>query len=59
MNTFQQLFLFQIQSDRHTGEVETGLDVVETILGLHEDQPDNPLGGGPSRQVTINSVTIE
>ena len=36
-----------------------GLEVVRTILGLHEDQPDNPLGGAPNPPVTINSVTIE
>jgi cyclophilin family peptidyl-prolyl cis-trans isomerase len=36
-----------------------GLDVVRSILDLHEDQPDNPLGGAPNPPVTINSVTIE
>jgi cyclophilin family peptidyl-prolyl cis-trans isomerase len=36
-----------------------GLDVVRAILDLHEDQPDNPLGGAPNPAVTINSVTIE
>jgi cyclophilin family peptidyl-prolyl cis-trans isomerase len=36
-----------------------GIDVINAILDLHEDQPDNPLGGAPSRPVTINSVTIE
>jgi len=41
------------------GEVETGLDVVQAILGLHQDQEGNALGGAPSRTVTINSVTIE
>ena len=38
---------------------DAGLAVLETIIGLHEDDPENPLGGGPSRQVTVNSVTIE
>jgi len=41
------------------GTVLEGLDVVQAILGLHEAQPQNPLGGAPSREVTINSVTIE
>lgn len=42
------------------GETDAaGLEVVRSILDLHEDQPDNPLGGGPSRPVTIDSVTIE
>jgi peptidyl-prolyl cis-trans isomerase B (cyclophilin B) len=36
-----------------------GLEVVRSILDLHEAQPDNPLGGAPSRPVTVNSVTIE
>ncbi len=35
-----------------------GIEVIQSILALHEDQPDNPLGGAPSRPVTINSVTI-
>ena len=35
-----------------------GLDVLETIMGLHEDDPTSQLGGGPSRPVTIESVTI-
>jgi cyclophilin family peptidyl-prolyl cis-trans isomerase len=36
-----------------------GLRVVRRILGLHEDQPENPLGGAPRREVTVRSVTIE
>ena len=36
-----------------------GLEVVRTILALHQDQPDNPLGGAPNPPVTVNSVTIE
>ncbi|MDE0117443.1 MAG: peptidylprolyl isomerase [bacterium] len=35
------------------------LAVAEAILASHEDQPGNPLGGGPSPQVIVNSVTIE
>jgi cyclophilin family peptidyl-prolyl cis-trans isomerase len=42
------------------GETDAaGLEVVRAVLRLHEDQPDNPLGGAPSEPVTINSVTIE
>lgn len=37
---------------------DAGLGVIRAILALHEDQPDNPLGGAPSRAVTINSVRI-
>lgn len=37
---------------------DDGLAVLETIIGLHEDDPANQLGGAPSREVTINSVTI-
>ena len=36
-----------------------GLETIQAILALHEDQPDNPLGGAPNPPVTINSVTIE
>lgn len=36
-----------------------GLETVQAILALHEDQPGNPLGGAPSEPVTINTVTIE
>jgi len=38
---------------------QAGIDVVNAILALHEADPTNPLGGAPSRPVTINSVTIE
>jgi cyclophilin family peptidyl-prolyl cis-trans isomerase len=37
---------------------EPGLEILQTIIGLHEDDPTSQLGGGPSRDVTINSVTI-
>ncbi|MCY3631481.1 MAG: peptidylprolyl isomerase [bacterium] len=35
------------------------LAVAEAILASHEDQPGNRLGGAPSPQVIVNSVTIE
>ena len=38
---------------------QAGIDVINAILDLHEDDPTNPLGGAPSEPVTINSVTIE
>jgi cyclophilin family peptidyl-prolyl cis-trans isomerase len=39
------------------GTVTDGLDVLEAILALH--QPDDTgLGGAPSREVTVESVTI-
>jgi len=38
---------------------EAGLGVLETIIGLHEDDPTTGLGGAPSETVTIESVTIE
>lgn len=42
------------------GETDAdGLAVVESILALHEADPQSALGGGPSRTVTVNSVTIE
>ncbi len=34
-----------------------GLAVAQSIIGLHE--PGGALGGAPSREVTVNSVTIE
>ena len=40
------------------GKVSQGLDVVQKILGLHEADPTSQLGGGPSRVVTVKSVTI-
>jgi len=36
---------------------EAGLNVLETIIGLHE--PGELLGGAPSRTVIVRSVTIE
>ena len=39
------------------GDVVEGLDVLETIIGLHEAD-DSGLGGAPSRDVTIESVEI-
>ncbi|MBA2279725.1 MAG: peptidylprolyl isomerase [Acidimicrobiia bacterium] len=38
------------------GHVTSGLDVLEAILELHE--PGGSLGGAPSRQVTVETVTI-
>jgi cyclophilin family peptidyl-prolyl cis-trans isomerase len=38
---------------------QAGIDVVNDILALHEEDPTSGLGGHPSRPVTINSVTIE
>jgi hypothetical protein len=32
--------------------------VLQSIIGLHEDDPTSGLGGAPSREVTVNSVTI-
>jgi peptidyl-prolyl cis-trans isomerase B (cyclophilin B) len=40
------------------GNVVEGLDVLQTIMGLHQDDPTSQLGGGPSRPVTIEKVTI-
>lgn len=37
---------------------DAGIEVLQTIIGLHEDDPASGLGGGPSREVTIDSVTI-
>ena len=36
---------------------DAGLAVARSIIGLHE--PGGPLGGAPSRDVTVHSVTIE
>ena len=36
---------------------EAGLGVMQDIIGLHQPD-DSGLGGGPSRTVTVNSVTI-
>ncbi len=40
------------------GDVTSGLDVLQTIIGLHEADPTSQLGGAPSREVTIESVEI-
>jgi cyclophilin family peptidyl-prolyl cis-trans isomerase len=40
------------------GNVTEGLDVLESILALHEADPASQLGGGPSRPVTVEKVTI-
>lgn len=40
------------------GDVVEGLDVLQSIIGLHEDDPSSQLGGGPSRDVTVESVEI-
>jgi cyclophilin family peptidyl-prolyl cis-trans isomerase len=40
------------------GEVVEGLDVLQAIMALHQDDPTSQLGGGPSRPVTIEKVTI-
>jgi cyclophilin family peptidyl-prolyl cis-trans isomerase len=39
------------------GKVTKGLDVVKSIIGLHQAD-DSGLGGAPSRDVIINSITI-
>ena len=41
------------------GRVVDGLEVLEAILALHQADPADPLGGGPSRTVTVETVTIE
>jgi cyclophilin family peptidyl-prolyl cis-trans isomerase len=40
------------------GTVTEGLDVLQTIMGLHQADPSSQLGGAPSRPVTVESVTI-
>ena len=40
------------------GDVIEGLDVLQTIIGLHEEDPASGLGGAPSREVTVESVEI-
>ncbi len=40
------------------GTTVEGLDVLETVLGLHVDDPASGLGGGPSRGVIVESVEI-
>jgi cyclophilin family peptidyl-prolyl cis-trans isomerase len=41
------------------GNVTEGLDVLQTIMGLHQADPQSQMGGAPSRPVTIESVTID
>lgn len=38
---------------------EAGLAVLEAIMALHEEDPASGLGGRPSRDVVVESVTIE
>ena len=38
---------------------EAGIEVINAVLALNEDDPASGLGGAPSETVTINSVTIE
>ncbi len=38
---------------------DAGIDVVNAVLALNEDDPASGLGGAPSETVTVNSVTIE
>ncbi len=40
------------------GDVLEGLEVLQTIIGLHEEDPSSGLGGAPSRDVTIEKVEI-
>lgn len=40
------------------GRITEGLDVVQAILALNEDDPESGLGGAPSREVRIESVEI-
>jgi len=38
---------------------DAGIEVINAILALNEDDPSSGLGGAPSETVTINAVTIE
>lgn len=38
---------------------DAGIEVINAILDLNEDDPASGLGGAPSETVTVNSVTIE
>lgn len=38
---------------------DAGIEVINAVLALNEDDPASGLGGAPSETVTINSVTIE
>lgn len=40
------------------GQTTEGLDILENILGLHQDDPTSGLGGGPSRDVVVESIEI-
>lgn len=40
------------------GDVLEGLDVLQAIIGLHEEDPTSGLGGAPSRDVTVERVEI-
>lgn len=40
------------------GDVIEGLDVLQAIIALHEEDPTSGLGGRPSREVTVTSVEI-
>ena len=40
------------------GDVIEGLDVLKSIMDLHEADPSSQLGGAPSREVTVESVEI-
>ncbi len=40
------------------GDVVEGLDVLQTIIGLNEEDPESQLGGSPSREVTVERVEI-
>ena len=39
-------------------EVEEGLTVLQSIMGLYEVDETSPYGGGPIRDVVVNSVEI-
>jgi len=41
------------------GQTVEGLDVLESILALHEDNGTSPGEGAPSETVTVETVTIE
>ncbi len=41
------------------GGVTEGLEVLQSILALHQADPSSQLGGAPSRPVTINQIVIE
>ena len=38
---------------------DAGIEVINAVLALNEDDPASGLGGAPSETVTVNSVTIE